>query len=147
MCAVLKSSGERSSLELWAGHPYPLGAYCHHEGINFALYAENAERVELLLFKNEQDDSPKVISLPDKTGPVWHGYIKGLKEGQLYGYRVYGPYEPKQGHRFNPSKVLLDPYAKLIGRPLKWTDAVFAYDLNKADDRVASLESNLKTRE
>lgn len=136
-----KSKPQTIHLEVWSGHPYPLGAHCHHEGVNFAIYSQHAERIELLLFASEDANEPEsVLSLPDKTGPVWHGYIKGLSASQLYGYRVYGPFEPDEGHRFNPKKVLLDPYAKVIGRPLKWSDDLFAYDLKSKNDRVANIQ-------
>ncbi len=110
------------------GHPNPLGATWDGKGVNFALFAENATKVELCLFDSPDatNESTK-IRLPEHTDLVWHGYLTDIPPGQLYGYRVHGPYEPAKGHRFNPAKVLLDPYAKVIGRDVKWDDSVFAY--------------------
>ncbi len=117
--------------KVWPGSPYPLGANWDGAGVNFALYSANATKVELCLF-DEIDDihESQRIELPEQTDFVWHGYLPGLKPGQLYGYRVHGPYEPHHGHRFNANKVLLDPYAKSIGREIRWTDAMFGYDVS-----------------
>ena len=110
------------------GKPYPLGATWDGAGVNFAIFSEHAHRVELCLF-----DAPDArrettrIPLPERTDFVWHGYLPGVRPGQLYGYRVSGPYDPRAGHRFNPAKVVLDPYARRIGRTLRWDDAVHGY--------------------
>jgi isoamylase len=110
------------------GSPYPLGATYDGKGINFALYSQHADEVELVLFDSPVDSEPSAtFSLPERTGPVWHGYIPDLEPGQLYGYRVHGPYEPSNGHRFNPNKVLLDPYARAIGRPMVLDETVFGF--------------------
>ncbi|QXD17244.1 glycogen debranching protein GlgX [Rhodocaloribacter litoris] len=110
------------------GRPFPLGATFDGLGVNFALYSVHAERVELVLFDHPDDATPAyTCALPERTGPIWHGYVPGLRPGQLYGYRVYGPYRPEEGHRFNPNKVLLDPYARAIGRPLRWHDSLFGF--------------------
>jgi isoamylase len=115
-------------MRVWPGKPYPLGATWDGSGVNFALFSEHAERVELCLF-----DSPRApresqrIELPERTHMVFHGYLPDVRPGQLYGYRVYGPYDPLRGHRFNPNKVLLDPYAKGIGRGIRWRDELFGY--------------------
>ena len=107
-------------MRVWPGNPYPLGATWDGAGVNFALFAEHATKVELCLF-----DSPDAtqeahrITVKEYTDKVWHAYLPDLLPGQLYGYRVHGPYEPANGHRFNPSKVVLDPYAKLIGRNVR----------------------------
>ena len=95
-----------------AGHPFPLGASFDGGGVNFALFSQHAERVVLCLF-DDQDRETR-IPLPEREGHIWHGYIAGLLPGQRYGYRVHGPYDPKNGHRCNPAKLLLDPYAKAI---------------------------------
>lgn len=114
-----------------SGKPYPLGATWDGEGVNFAIFSEHAERVELCLF-----DGPEAtwetarIPLPARTDFVWHGYLSDIRPGQLYGYRVSGPYDPSAGHRFNPAKVVLDPYAKRIGRTLRWNDAVYGYPVD-----------------
>jgi isoamylase len=115
-------------MRVWPGQPYPLGATWDGRGVNFALYAENAEKVELCLFDSpDSKTEAERIELPEYNDMVWHGYLPDTGPGQLYGYRVYGPYDPAKGHRFNPSKVLLDPYAKCIGRPVRWADSMFGY--------------------
>jgi glycogen operon protein len=117
------------------GRPYPLGATWDGSGVNFALFTEHATKVELCLF-NAPDDAKEEtrISMPEVTDQVWHCYVPNLLPGQLYGYRVHGPYEPENGLRFNPNKVLLDPYAKLIGRDVRWDDSLFGYTIG-SDDR------------
>ncbi|MDZ4780821.1 MAG: glycogen debranching protein GlgX [Planctomycetia bacterium] len=118
---------------VWPGRPYPLGATWDGEGVNFALFSENATRVDLCLFDSARTRTEAVaLTLPEHTDQVWHGYVPDLEPGQLYGYRVYGLYEPEIGHRFNPSKVLLDPYAKAIGRQIRWSDAMFGYRIGDA---------------
>jgi glycogen operon protein len=117
-------------MKVWPGKPYPLGATWDAKGVNFALFSEQATKVELCLF-----DSPDAaheserITLTERTDQVWHAYLPEVLPGQLYGYRVHGPYEPKNGMRFNGNKVLLDPYAKSIGRDVRWADELFAYRL------------------
>jgi len=117
-----------------AGQPYPLGATWDGEGVNFALFADAATGVELCLFKHASDRREvERIRLEEKTGHVWHAYLPGVGPGQLYGYRVHGPYEPAAGRRFNANKLLLDPYAKAIGRPLTWGDELFGYTIGHPD--------------
>ncbi|MDR7426069.1 MAG: glycogen debranching protein GlgX [Armatimonadota bacterium] len=129
--------------EVWPGRPYPLGATWDGLGVNFALYSEHGERVELVLFDHPDDPQGRALPLPERTGPVWHGYLPHLRPGQLYGYRVWGPYWPQAGHRFNPRKLLLDPYAKAVGRPLRWHDSLFGYRLgDPRADLVASEEDS-----
>jgi glycogen operon protein len=112
---------------IWPGEPYPLGATWDGKGVNFALFSANAERVELCLFDAAGVREIDRVALPEYTDEVWHGYLPDARPGTLYGYRVYGPYEPRKGHRFNPNKLLIDPYAKaLFGRQLR-SDAVFGY--------------------
>ena len=115
-------------MRVWPGRPYPLGATWDGAGVNFALFSENASKVELCLFDSADDtvESRRIV-LGEYTDQVWHAYLPDVQPGQLYGYRVDGPYEPTQGHRFNPNKVVVDPYAKAIGRSLRWNDAVFGY--------------------
>ncbi|UCH25311.1 MAG: glycogen debranching protein GlgX [Trueperaceae bacterium] len=116
------------SQKVWPGHPYPLGATWDGLGVNFALYSDHASGVELCLFDGPDAEQPAFTAmLPDRTGPVWHGYLPNLMPGQLYGYRVHGPFEPLHGHRFNPYKMLLDPYAKAVGRPLRWHHSLYSY--------------------
>lgn len=118
-------------MRVWPGKPYPLGATWDGMGVNFALFSEHATKVELCFFdsKESTQETNRVV-LEEQTDQVWHGYLPFVKPGQLYGYRVHGPYEPANGHRFNPNKIVLDPYAKAIGRDLKWDDSLFGYKLN-----------------
>src|SRR5690349_12314334 len=110
----------------YSGEPAPLGATVTSEGVNFALFAENADSVDLCLFNSIEDDTEFIkIRLKERTNHTWHIFIPGLTAGQLYGYRVYGPYEPEKGHRFNDYKLLLDPYAKAISGSVQWHDALF----------------------
>ena len=121
----------------WPGQPYPLGATWDGKGVNFALFSEHATGVQLCLFDSAEAEMESVrVRLTEYTDHVWHAYLPEVLPGQLYGYRVSGPYEPQLGHRFNPNKILLDPYAKGIGRNLKWADEVFGY-------RVGDPESDL----
>src|ERR1700723_3729293 len=112
---------------VWPGRPYPLGATWDGEGVNFALYSEHAEKVELCLFDILGRRETVRIPLPEQTDMVWHGYLPEVRPGQLYGYRAYGPYDPAHGHRFNPNKLLLDPYGKQIQGSIRWADSHFAY--------------------
>ena len=117
-----------SSLKPKAGSPYPLGATWDGSGVNFAIFSEHATRVELCLF--DSADAPHEaarVELTERTDQVWHGYLRGVLPNQLYGYRVHGPYDPGRGHRFNPHKLLIDPYAKAIGRTIRWSDEMFGY--------------------
>lgn len=117
------------------GLPYPLGAHWDGLGINFALFSAHATRVELCLFSPNGRKELCRLPLPECTDEIWHGYLPTGEPGLLYGYRVHGPYEPAQGHRFNPHKLLLDPYARQLSGPVQWGDALFGYRLNssKAD--------------
>lgn len=105
-----------TGLEIWRGKAYPLGATYDGSGTNFALFSEVAERVELCLFDDDGDGGLREtrITLPEVDGFVWHGFIPNIEPGQRYGYRVHGPYDPAAGHRCNPNKLVLDPYAKAI---------------------------------
>ncbi len=130
----LEAGWRRMRLRVWPGRPYPLGATWDGVGVNFGIYSENATRVELCLFDSPDDtkESHRIV-LPEQTDMVWHGYFPDLEPGQLYGYRVYGPYEPAKGHRFNSNKIVLDPYAKAIGRDLKWDDSLFGYRIGDSE--------------
>jgi glycogen operon protein len=124
-------------MRVWPGKPYPLGATWDGEGVNFALFTENATAVELCLFDGpETGKESHRIRLEEQTDQVWHVYIPGLWPGQHYGYRVHGPYDPKAGHRFNPNKLLIDPYAKSIAGTIEWSDAMFGY---RVGDRKGTL--------
>ncbi|HEY1170257.1 MAG TPA: glycogen debranching protein GlgX [Verrucomicrobiae bacterium] len=125
------------------GIPYPLGATLMEGGVNFALFSANATKVELCLF--DQPDSPtesRVIELPGRTNQIWHVFVPDLAAGQCYGYRVHGPYEPSNGHRFNPSKLLLDPYAKAIAGDVMWSDELFGYSVGGPDTDLVKDERN-----
>ncbi|HEX8964228.1 MAG TPA: glycogen debranching protein GlgX [Rhodocyclaceae bacterium] len=112
---------------VWPGQPYPAGATWDGEGVNFALFSEHASKVELCLFDDKGRRETERIELREKTDQVWHCYLPEARPGLLYGYRVHGPYEPKQGHRFNACKLLLDPYARDIAGSVRWSDAHFGY--------------------
>ncbi|MGI8637465.1 MAG: glycogen debranching protein GlgX [Segetibacter sp.] len=118
------------NLKAYPGHPYPLGATWDGKGVNFALYADNATGVTLCLFKSESDKKEFAkIELTERTHQIWHIYLPNAKPGQLYGYRVHGPYDPQNGHRYNANKLLIDPYAKAIAGTIAWHDALFGYQL------------------
>ncbi|MEM9664224.1 MAG: glycogen debranching protein GlgX [Bacteroidota bacterium] len=124
--------------DIWPGKPSPMGAHWDGLGVNFAVFSEFAERIDLVLFDDPADTAPAhTLTLPDSTGPIWHGYVPNLKPGQLYGYRVYGPYAPHENHRFNPNKVLLDPYARALGRPMQWDRSLFGYVPDHADEDLS----------
>ncbi len=112
---------------VWPGRSYPLGATWDGSGTNFALFSAHAERVDLVLFDDDGSREIATISLPEYTHEIWHGYLPDIRPGQLYGYRVYGPYKPEEGHRFNHHKLVLDPYAKELSGALRWHDAQFGY--------------------
>lgn len=119
-------------IKIFPGSPFPLGTKWNGEGVNFAIYAEDATGVELCLF-NSQNEEEIRIKIEERTHHVWHVFIPGLKPGQMYGYRVHGPYEPQHGHRFNPNKLLIDPYAKAISGTVQWHDSLFGYEVGHAD--------------
>ncbi|HEX8175814.1 MAG TPA: glycogen debranching protein GlgX [Pyrinomonadaceae bacterium] len=123
-----KISALIAAMKVWPGQPYPLGATWDGAGVNFALFSENATRVDLCLF-DYWDASREVarITLREQTDQVWHAYLPEARPGQLYGYRVHGPYEPQAGHRFNPHKLLIDPYGKAIANTVNWSEEVFGY--------------------
>ncbi len=130
-------------IPIWPGHPYPLGATWDGEGVNFALYAENATRVDLCLF-DQPKDAPEIASirLRERSNNVWHAYVPGIKPGQLYGYRVDGPYEPQNGHRFNRNKLLMDPYAKAIAGTIEWHDSLFGYQMGHSEEDLSFSETD-----
>jgi glycogen operon protein len=124
-------------MEVWPGKPFPLGPTWDGHGTNFALFTENAERVELCLFDEAGEETR--VELTDYTSHNWHCYLPGVGPGQRYGYRVHGPYDPSSGHRFNPNKLLLDPYAKSIEGPVLW-DAANALPYVPTGEEDADLE-------
>jgi isoamylase len=130
-------------MEVWPGKPHTLGATWDGEGVNFALFSENATAVELCLFDSpEATNESSRTRLPVRTNMVWHGYFPEVRPGQLYGYRVHGPYAPTAGHRFNPNKLLLDPYAKAIGRPVSWSDDLLGYAPGSHDEDLSFSETD-----
>ncbi len=129
-------------MRAWPGSPRPLGATWDGAGVNFALFSEHAQRVELCLFDDEAATVERVrIPMVDRTDMVWHAYLPDVRPGQLYGYRVHGVWSPADGHRFNPAKVLLDPYARAIGRPLSWHRSLFAYQGDDGDGPIETTDS------
>ncbi|MEP6808738.1 MAG: glycogen debranching protein GlgX [Chthoniobacterales bacterium] len=125
-------------VKIWLGYPYPLGATWLENGVNFAIFSEHATSVDLCLF--DQVDSPQEnirIPMTEQTDQVWHIFLPDVRPGQLYGYRVYGPYEPNRGMRFNRSKLLLDPYAKAIAGQIHWADEMFGYVVGGESEDLA----------
>jgi len=127
MAAIIKSL-------IREGRPHPRGATWDGDGVNFALFSANATGVELCLFDATGKRETARIELPEFTDEVWHGYLPDVHPGTIYGYRVHGPYEPDSGHRFNPNKLLLDPYARGHFGDLTWKPPVFGYELESGDD-------------
>ena len=122
------------AIRLREGLPYPCGAAWDGSGTNFALFSANATRVELCLFDAPNGRETERITLPEYTNQIFHGRLEGIGPGTFYGYRVYGPYEPEAGHRFNPNKLLLDPYALAHAGALQWNPACFGYQMETGDD-------------
>jgi glycogen operon protein len=135
--SVIKRNKNQHKLSIvkYPGSPYPLGATWDGEGVNFALFAENATGVELCLFEQQMGATQSVlIRMTERTHQIYHAYLPGIKPGQLYGYRVHGPYDPSNGHRFNPAKLLIDPYTKAIAGTIEWDDSLFGYEVGNADE-------------
>jgi isoamylase len=136
----------RSDRGVSAGSPYPLGATWDGRGTNFALFSANATKVELCLFDKDGRRETARIALPERTEDVWHGYSTQVAPGQLYGYRVHGPYAPAEGHRFNPHKLLVDPYTRRLGGHFQWSDLHLAYRPgHKREDLVMDRRDNART--
>ncbi len=120
-------------MRVWRGRPHPLGATWDGSGVNFALSSEHATGVELCLFERDGGGEER-IRIATTTDQVWHCYLPDVRPGQRYGYRVEGPYEPSQGHRFNPAKLLLDPYARRVDGAIEWDDSLFGYRVGDDED-------------
>jgi glycogen operon protein len=118
---------------VWRGAPYPKGATWDGEGVNFALFSEHAEKVELCLFDPSGARELRRIEIRERTDNVWHGYLPEARPGRVYGYRVHGPYRPEDGHRFNAAKLLVDPYARELVGAVRWHDALYGYTLGGED--------------
>ncbi|HET9388233.1 MAG TPA: glycogen debranching protein GlgX [Steroidobacteraceae bacterium] len=136
---------------VWPGLPYPRGATWDGEGVNFSIFSANADKVELCVFDPSGRHEVQRIALRERTDEIWHCYLPEARPGLLYGYRVHGPYDPAKGHRFNPNKLLIEPYAKHLQGPLAWSDAHFGYRVGaaKADlsfDRRDSAPGTPKSR-
>ena len=130
-------------IKIYPGTPYPLGATWNGEGVNFALHSDNATAVELCLFDSEHGaGESQRIFLPEHSHQIWHGFVPGLKPGQLYGFRVHGPYEPSNGHRFNKNKVLIDPYAKAIAGVVEWHESLFGYNFDAEEKDLSFSETD-----
>ncbi|HUR64877.1 MAG TPA: glycogen debranching protein GlgX, partial [Chitinophagaceae bacterium] len=124
--------------DVYPGEPYPLGATWDGEGVNFAVFAENADGMELCLFKDlESKIEEQRIRIKEVSHHVWHAYIPGMHPGQMYGYRAHGTYDPLNGYRYNPNKLLIDPYAKAISQPVFWNDALFGYIMGHPDEDLS----------
>jgi isoamylase len=142
---------ERPFRAVWPGQPYPRGATWDGEGVNFSVFSANAEKVELCIFDSSGRHEVQRIALRERTDEIWHSYLPEARPGLLYGYRVYGPYDPERGHRFNPHKLLIEPYAKHLQGTMVWSDAHFGYRVGhaKADlsfDRRDSAPGTPKSR-
>ena len=130
-------------MRIFPGKPYPLGATWDGRGVNFALFSENASKVELCLFDSvDSTQESHSIRLNEYTAQVWHGYLPDIRPGQLYGYRVHGSYDPSQGLRFNPNKIICDPYAKAIVRAVKWNDTLYGYALESSKQDLSYDEQD-----
>ena len=125
------------AFRIWPGEPYPLGATWDGRGVNFALFSGHAERVQLCLFGRGGRREIQRITMTEHTNEVWHIYLPDIRPGQLYGYRVFGPYDPERGHRFNPNKLLIDPYAKALSGSFRWSDAHCGYRVGNRDEDLS----------
>jgi isoamylase len=132
--SILSPTSNRS---LSSGSPHPLGATWDGRGTNFALFSATATKVELCLFDKEGKRETARTALPERTEDIWHGYLSDVAPGQLYGYRVHGPYAPEEGHRFNPHKLLIDPYTKRLGGHFIWNDTHLAYRVGQKREDLA----------
>ncbi|MHB8274550.1 MAG: glycogen debranching enzyme, partial [Dermatophilaceae bacterium] len=116
-------------MDIWPGHPYPLGATFNGSGVNFALFSEVAAKVEVCLIAD--DGSETRVELTEVDGYVWHGFVPAIEPGQRYGFRVHGPFDLAKGHRCNPAKLLLDPYAKAIDGQIDGDRSLYSYELSE----------------
>jgi pullulanase/glycogen debranching enzyme len=130
MSEAAKSRDASSSTKVWPGKPYPLGATWDGAGVHFSIFSESATAVDLCFFDAPEGKREVVrIRMPEQTDQIWHVYLPQARPGLLYGSRVSRPYAPKEGHRFNPAKLVLDPYAKAIAGTIRWSDALFGYTI------------------
>ncbi len=123
---------------LYPGRPFPLGATWDGQGTNFSVYSENATAVELCLFSSIHDETESIrVNMPERTGHIWHVYLPDIRPGQLYGFRIHGKYEPQNGHRYNPNKLLIDPNAKAIAGTIDWHDSLFGYEIGHEEEDLS----------
>jgi glycogen operon protein len=127
-----------NDVRVWPGAPQPLGATWDGEGVNFALFSAHATAIELCLFEDDDERESARVALVEREQGVWHAYLPDVRPGQRYGYRVHGPYDPSRGHRFNPRKLLVDPYARALSHAGRFGPALFGFDPEAGDDLVAS---------
>jgi len=120
-----------------SGYPYPLGATVDNSGVNFSLFSAHATKVVLCIFDATGEIEVAQYIMTEKTRQIWHCHLANAQAGLLYGYRVFGPYQPQLGHRFNHHKLLLDPYAKKLVGELKYHPAVYGYDINALDEDLS----------
>ena len=135
-------NGRKMPRSILPGKPYPQGATWDGTGVNFSLYSEKATSVELCLFDEIDSRDAEVVSIRECTGYVWHCWLPGVKLGQLYAYRVHGPCVPERGDRFNPAKLLIDPYAKAVAGAINWDAPVFGYRLGDAKQDLSCDDSD-----
>ncbi len=140
---IIKSPPAPRKITVYPGNPFPLGATWDGNGVNFALYADNATSVELCLFNSPTDQAESYsVKIVERSHHIWHAYFPDLRPGQLYGYRVHGKYDPQNGHRYNANKLLIDPYAKAIAGTIDWNDALFGYKLGDPDEDLSFSEQD-----
>lgn len=127
-----------NNIRAWPGSPHPLGTFWDGQGVNFSIFSENAVKIELCLFESaESANEYQRIRMPENTDQIWHCYLPDAKPGTIYGYRIYGPYEPENGHRFNSNKIILDPYAKAMCRKVNWSDEMFGYKIGDTEQDLS----------
>src|SRR5216684_4527855 len=133
------------ALTIWPGRPDPLGATWDGQGTNFAVFAQHATRVELCLFDEVVGKETARSALPEQTRNVWHAYLQGVGPGQLYGYRAHGRYAPREGLRFNPNKLLIDPYTRAVSGAIDWNAPIFGYRLgSRTEDMTRDVHNSAR---
>ena len=132
---------QSSSFRVEEGRPFPEGATWTGLGVNFALFSAHATKVELCIFDDTGETELERIALPEYTNEVWHGFLPDARPGTVYSYRVHGPYEPDNGHRFNPNKLVLDPYAKAVVGNIHWAPELFSYVMGQEDTTYDERDS------